>query len=418
MTLVEIFDGTPIENFISTLALKPRKTVFVCSDTKKTRRAIPRYQKILSMRGIKCEMSAVGCPKNDLDGIYDTVLGIISENESETYVIDISGGDGGALTAAGMLLALTDRDNIFAFRINPVSRRGVLFSFSGRENGKIKIERNIYDFSYNTEVYLTCEENIILHGGAVCGKGQTFDVNDELCRDVELLWDMCRSDPSGWNYKIGRLSSEVSRYSDTDIRVISKESIGRGGRNSVDAELWNAIVSCGFVLIDYEMSRGSSWFFRYKNRVVEECLNKAGSALEYRTCLAGIRAMKDETAAFCSVETGITIGWDEDMGGIGGTQNEIDCMLMCGVCPIFISCKNGDIKSEELYKLGTVSEAFGSDYARAVLLSTVYFDEKNGAGVKAASNLKRRANDMNIRLISKAHLFGKKTFDSAIENLA
>lgn len=416
MTLVEIYDGTPIENFISTLALKPRRTVFVGSDTKKTRRAIPRYQQILAGRGIKCEMSAEGCPKNDLGGIYDTVLGIISENEGETYVIDISGGDGGVLTAAGMLLALTERENIFAFRINPVSRRGVLFSFSGREGGKLKIERNVYDFSYNTEVYLTCEENIILHGGVVCGKGMTFGADDELCGDVERLWNICRSDPSGWNHKIGRLSSESSRYSDTDIRVISKDSIGIG-RSSVDAALWNEIVSCGFILIDEEMSRGGSWFFRYKNRVVEECLNKAGSALEYRTYLAGIRAMNGEARAFCSVETGITIGWDEDSGGFGGTQNEIDCMLMCGVCPIFISCKNGDIKSEELYKLSTVAEEFGSDYAKSVLLSTVYFDEKNGAGAKAASNLKRRANDMDIRLISKAHLLSQKTFDSAIENL-
>lgn len=72
------------------------------------------------------------------------------------------------------------------------------------------------------------------------------------------------------------------------------------------------------------------------------------------------------------VETGITIGWDDENGGFNGTQNEIDCMLMCGVCPIFVSCKNGDIKTEELYKLGTVSEEFGSSYTKAVLLSTTF----------------------------------------------
>ena len=35
MTLIEIFSGSPIENFISTLALKPQKTIFVAPDTKK-----------------------------------------------------------------------------------------------------------------------------------------------------------------------------------------------------------------------------------------------------------------------------------------------------------------------------------------------------------------------------------------------
>ena len=34
MTLIEIFSGSPIENFISTLALKPQKTIFVAPDTK------------------------------------------------------------------------------------------------------------------------------------------------------------------------------------------------------------------------------------------------------------------------------------------------------------------------------------------------------------------------------------------------
>ncbi len=90
MTLIEIFSGSPIENFISTLALKPQKTIFVAPDTKKVWREIPRYKKILSGRGLQCEMDAVRASRNDLDDICGVLEGILSD-ENENYVVDISG---------------------------------------------------------------------------------------------------------------------------------------------------------------------------------------------------------------------------------------------------------------------------------------------------------------------------------------
>ncbi len=412
MTLIEIFSGSPIENFISTLALMPRKTVFISPDTKKVWREIPRYKRILSGRGIECDMDAVKVSKNDLDDICD-VLGKILSDDNENYVVDISGGDSAVLTAVGMTLGRKNSRNLFAFRINPVSRRGVLFRY-GMDEGT---EKFVFDFSYKTEVYLTCEENIILHGGSVCGRGEKFDSDSGLANDIDVMWSLCRTDPAGWNAKIGKLSSETSRYGESDIRTISKDVIGSGTKNSVDRQLWNALVSHGLIVIDEEMSRRGSWFFRYKNKIAEDCLNKSGTILEYRTYLAGIRAKHNETDVFCSAETGITIGWDEDDGRFGGTQNEIDCMLMCGVCPIFISCKNGDIKTEELYKLGTVSEKFGSTYTKAVLLSTVFFDDGKQASAKSVMKLKKRALDMNIKLISKANSMAENAFDRAIKSL-
>lgn len=421
MTLVEIYSSSPIENLISTLALKPKMTVFVAADPKKVWREIPRYKKILSGRGLECEMKVEKVPKNDLDDICRVLSEIISD-ENESYVVDISGGDSAILTALGITLGRKNTKNLYAFRINPVSRRGNLFRFGD----DVGTEKFVFDFSYNTEVYLTCEENIILHGGVVCGRGIKFDENSPYVEDIEALWGICRVDPVGWNAKIGRLSAETSRHGDGDERTISKDTIESDSKNSVDKKLWEAFVKHGFIIIDEERSKRGSWFFRYKNKIVEECLNKSGSVLEYRTYLAGIRAIHDEDKAFCSVETGITIGWDEENGGFNGTQNEIDCMLMRGVCPIFISCKNGDIKTEELYKLGTVSEEFGDGYTKAVLLSTAFFDEKSvnyqygskNVMPKSVMKLKKRATDMNIKLISKSHKLTDPAFDNAIEGLA
>ncbi len=420
MTLIEIFDRTPIENVITTLALRPERTVFVGSDYKKIARAVERFKRIFNGRMMKCDIDVVSVTKNDLEDITEALCGIISsEPMDEQFVIDISGGDDSTLVAVGMMIGMFSDRMIHIFRINPSSRKGILYRYIGAKGGKISVEKTIYDFSASKQIELTCEENIILHGGKLISKGREFEIVDSEADDVEALWNISKRDPSGWNAKIGKLSALSSRYApESGVRTIAKDSVGRG-QNDVDSDLWNELVRRGLIVIDRERSGGGSWYFTYKNKIVEECLCKAGSALEYRTYLAAKRAEKNGSRIFSDVQVSVVIGWDEDIAGIGGTQNEIDCMMMCGACPVFISCKNGDVKTDELYKLGTVSDEFGSEYARAVLLSTVYFDEESRSfvGERAAVTLKDRASEMGIRLISKAHRKAKREFDKDVASL-
>jgi len=67
---------------------------------------------------------------------------------------------------------------------------------------------------------------------------------------------------------------------------------------------------------------------------------------------------------------------------------------MHDVVPVFISCKNGIVTSDELYKLNTVAERFGGSYAKKVLVATA-IDSLGEAG----EYLRQRAKDMNIRLL-------------------
>jgi hypothetical protein len=158
----------------------------------------------------------------------------------------------------------------------------------------------------------------------------------------------------------------------------------------------------GLVIIDEEKSTHSSVVFRYKNKIVEECLSKSGSVLEYYTYKTALYAEEDGKPLFDDAEIGIIIGWDNDPSG---TRNEIDVMLMRGMLPVFISCKNGDVKSDELYKLETVAKQFGGDYSEKALVSSAFFDpaSKVYAGDKGASNFRDRASDMGVRLISMVH---------------
>ena len=94
--------------------------------------------------------------------------------------------------------------------------------------------------------------------------------------------------------------------------------------------------------------------------------------------------------------SGITIDWDGVISrDVPNTENEIDIILMHGVIPVFISCKNGQADVNELYKLNTVAQTFGGQYSRKVLIA--------GSSLVLSKAVKRRAADMGVGIISSVH---------------
>ena len=79
MTLIELFDKTPVENILGSLALKPDKVVFITPESRKAIRALPNYQKILNGRGLYPEMRVKSIAKNDLETIVAALYEIISD---------------------------------------------------------------------------------------------------------------------------------------------------------------------------------------------------------------------------------------------------------------------------------------------------------------------------------------------------
>ncbi|MBQ4353329.1 MAG: DUF1887 family protein [Clostridia bacterium] len=404
MTLIELYDRTPVENIVAALALKPEKIIYVGSDSRKIRRSVPYYKKILEGRGIRPVMEVNTVAKNDLESIVAELFDLIESAEDDQLVVDISGGDESVLVALGMILGCcrADGKNLYAFRINVVSRRAVLYSIQKGENGRKKIERQQLDFSDGSQVYLTVEENITLHGGRILSKGINFPIGDAAAEDVRAMWEICRRDCSAWNAKIGVLSGAVSAYSDTGKKFMLPENAFGTGRNDVDRKLWNAFAERGLVIIDRKLSRDGLIIFSYKNKIVDECLNKSGSALEYFIYLMGLEKREKAGYVFDDAQLSVVIDWDDEPNG---TSNEIDCIFMRGLVPVFVSCKNGDVKTDELYKLDAVSDKFGSGYAKKMLVSTVYFDPASRSydGDRAVQTLRDRASDMYIRLLSLAH---------------
>ena len=117
------------------------------------------------------------------------------------------------------------------------------------------------------------------------------------------------------------------------------------------------------------------------------------------------------------VMNGVEIDWDGKIYGMDeqqqhpDTTNEIDVLLMHNMIPIFVSCKNGDVTVDELYKLNTVAERFGSNYAKKILISTVLSE------LRIEKNLKQRAQDMGIKVISGTDVMNDEALRIRLKNL-
>ena len=105
--------------------------------------------------------------------------------------------------------------------------------------------------------------------------------------------------------------------------------------------------------------------FRYRSRMIKDCLWDAGSILE-------LHIYQQEKTGADDCRVGIHLDWDGVINGRDGNDvlNEIDVLSLHGYVPTFISCKNGHVDKEALYELDAVTRKFGGKYAKKVLAAT------------------------------------------------
>lgn len=107
----------------------------------------------------------------------------------------------------------------------------------------------------------------------------------------------------------------------------------------------------------------------------------------------------EKNKVYNDVLNGVLIDWDgklhEADSNICETENAIDVLLMHGMVPVFVSCKNGAVTKDELFKLNTVAEKFGGIYSKKILVATSL--DKLGKG---RQTFEQRATDMGITILS------------------
>lgn len=387
MTLIECFTQAHIDNIAACLRLRPQKVIFV-GNTEEMADPVARYTELFYRRGMDTKVEQCKADEKDFGDLRAAIFRLIST--AEECVIDMTGGDPSVALAIGAALA----------DLHEEKRR------------KVRVERfdhqtdTVVDYICDNRqrpaeaISLTVEEMIYLHGGALFPDGYQLPENCTL-RNLDRIWRVVAGMPREWNERVSLLK-RFEKFSENknSVRVSlqdvwesvpdlrEKEETVRQLIEKLDKEGVVANRSSRYTLqYDY-----NSEFLRY-------CIHTQGNVLELKTLLEGRAVRKDDGLFFGDSRMGVKIDWDGDIPtskyAFSGTRNEIDVLLMHGATPLFVSCKNGDVKPEELYKLHTVATRFGGPYARKMLVVSD-LDCKDDT---AAHAITCRAWDMDIFLI-------------------
>lgn len=404
MTLIECFTESHIDNLAACLLLRPETMIIVGSEEEMPE-YVSRYQKVLKNRGYPTQIRMYDVQGKDFGDICAVFKRLVCQ-ESEC-VIDLTGGEEPVIMAVGAVLAGLDearRARIHVQRFD-FDRDAALDCVHGNcaITGK--------------PITLSVEELVTIHGGSL--HPQAYQLPADCSRkDLEPLWRIVAENPKHWNYAVMLLKEFESRSaSKTEIRL-SLEQLQRSIHNysekaPVVLELLEKLEKRGII---ENTSYNETLQYTYRNAMFRYCLQKAGNVLEIKTLLEG-RALRDNGAPyFRDCRTSVTIDWDGVLHApaehVSDTRNEVDVVLMHGTTPLFISCKNGNIEEEELYKLYTVAHRFGGPYAKKMLIATEMDPKKPTAN----RSFMQRAWDMDIFLVSDAADLSKEEWREAFRN--
>ncbi len=374
MTIIESFERAAIDNVISALESHADKIIFL-GEIKQMEKPISVYKKLLKKKGIESEIVLKNITKNNLNSILDVLTEIV--NTEDSLVFDITGGEDLVLLGFGIIYE----------RYKDIK--------------SIQLQR----FDVRTEDYpLNVKEIISLYGGIVIPEDPQPSVANAM-EIVDKIWDFARGNSSKWNRtnsflkelekKGNQLEDDLNFY--LDFSKIKHRIENYVFKFRETAELLKSFESVG--LVEDFQEGVDSISYKYKNTFIKRCLEKAGDALEMKCLFEALNLTENGKPYFNDCYVSVNIDWDGIIHPLEDnwkdTTNEIDVMLMRGLTPIFISCKNGKIGEEELYKLHTVATRFGGKYAKKVLIATKLERESP----IAKKSYMQRAKDMNVQLV-------------------
>ncbi|MBE6666392.1 MAG: DUF1887 family protein [Ruminococcaceae bacterium] len=412
MTIVEFYDKTSIENIASALLCKPDKVIFVGNDSKQMEKSKRIYEDILRSRGIATQLECKSVSRNKLQDIIAYLESVIKTNED--CVFDLTGGEDLYLVAVGMLMEKY-KGKISSHRFNLQNEKLLDCDMDGNV-----CATGSFDISV--------EENINMYGGEVVRDSSreqyTYEwrFSKDFIDDVEAMWEICKGDSNRnevalWNIHTETLGEIYKDFGDPNSLDFSFDvNVAKSALTHKKKE-YVLIPSLLYKLqnkrLISSLSIGETVSFRFKNEQVKKCLIVAGQVLELIVAIK-MRALKDKDGSplYHDVKVGVVIDWDGRYGVDEiRTINEIDVIAMKGMVPVFISCKNGKFKSDELYKLNTVTTRFGNAYAKKVLVTSQL------ERLEDRRELKARMIDMGIRCIDDVDSILDEQFSADLKNI-
>ena len=412
MTYIEFFDKTSVVNICACLTNVPERVVFIGGDLKPMQRQAERYQQIFANRGHNIEFICKSVNKNSLSCVVETLKDIV--NTYDNIAVDLTGGEDLMLVAMGIIQERYKDKHIQLHRFN--ARNNTIFDCDA---DGCTIQKD--------SLSLTVEENIRAYGGDIVYVGEKenttylWDMNEEFIKDIANMWDICKENVRLWNTQIGvleaaescRLECENPLITEANISAIKEKLAVLGAKYITNYQILNSLNVAGLIAYHYDNELIT---IGYKNEQVKRCLTKAGQILEMKV-FSIMKSLESEPGVpYYDAMNGVFIDWDGRIHSVEenacDTENEIDIVAMKGIVPVFISCKNGYISTDELYKLKSVAERFGGEYSRKILIATAIDDSKDHD-----RHFRQRADDMNIRIIDNFVEMTDREMEKVLKNV-
>lgn len=406
MTLIECFSDMPVDNISACLNLEPEKLIFL-GDKSEMKKTVHRYEALLQQRGMATAIELWEADTGEMGSLIPSLRKLLLKEEH--CVIDLTGGDEPVLMAVGAALNGLDK----------WQRRQVSVQKFDPELGRWKDLDGDGWVIPGQQVQFTVAEMIALHGGIVASHGFVPQPHHKT-EELQELWHYICQDPRRWNDSIALLVNFES-HADSKTQVfLYLPAIAEGIRNFDEKlpRMRSVIAKLQELGVAKDQSNENCIQYTYTSELMRKCANREGNVLEFLTLMHAREMTEEGKPFFYDLLPGVFIDWDgvnRNEGKEGNwepeVQNEVDMVAVRNGVPLFVSCKNGDVKEEELYKLSTVVRRFGGPYAKKMLIATNI--GKGGVGLEG---FRQRAEELGIYLVPHAAKMTTEQWQEAFRN--
>ena len=384
MTLIELYDKSPLKNIVGILSIHPDKVYFV-GPSHPMMEDVDRINAVLEAKGLCVDIESHHVDLCDPAQTRKTLEEILSDEPD--CILETTGGDERLLLLANTLAQQhglqSQHFDIPTCKVTDTDGDGTLLP--------------------TVRASLTVQEILALHGGTITGY-----TTDPACEKefIDTLWALTRHHPREWNSHLKFLVTIEKHHCRGQTVSMPAPSVPKFDKTRF------ANIRAKFTERGIIRNESSPKEIRYTSTSahLRGVLEKAGNILEHKALYEAVNAHYQGTPLFDNCCMGVEIEWDNERPSPSkNTNNEIDLLLTRGVCPLFVSCKNGDVDENELYKLATVAERFGGEYARKMLIAT----ELEPDSPQAREAFAHRAEDMGIYLVANAGHFTPDEWEAA-----
>lgn len=371
MILAEFYDSECLENILSLEREVYERVVFLTppdgGPDERERGVMEAYV----LRRFDCPVEFVPVAEMRMEA----VCAALEQSCGESFVADVTGGPELFIAACGYYAAQHPDRCAAVQQFDPKTGARVFrFPDDGRAGVRTAAELNVL-------------EAVSLHRCAITRDGTHGLGSGEIERETLRLWRAVGAHMREWNTfhmlpaanGLRKQSAQVKRVSNAAERAacaavaeyLAAEDILRDGQfTELD----------GQVCFGYTLNVPQSALFLYE---------KAGNLLEH---YCGAAAHRSGLFGDCRVS--VSLDWDGELGrSEADTKNEVDLILTRGHVPVFVSCKNTEIRNEYLYEIAAMAAHYGGRHAKPVIISN------------ASTNpaVRDRAKDMGVLVIDALH---------------